>query len=104
VRGNTVTCKAVERSDLLRLAGFKEVRYDSVAVEFQRDLIRKITVRTAKQDRMATSDTFHSMVDWARRERYGEIAKLVSDGKFAYNAANANGWMILMQEWLKAKG
>jgi hypothetical protein len=101
---DAVTCKAVERSDLLKLAGFKEVKYDSVAVEFRGDLIKKITVRTAEEDRVATSDTFHSMVDWARRERYDEIAKLVSNGKFAYNARNARGWMVLMQEWLKTKG
>jgi hypothetical protein len=104
VSGYTVTCKAVEHSDLLKLAGFEQVKYDSVAVEFRGGLIRKITVRTAEEDRLATSDTFHSMVDWARRERYGEIAKLVSDGKFAYNARNARGWIVLMQEWLKTKG
>jgi ketosteroid isomerase-like protein len=104
VSGDTVTCKAVERSDLLKLAGFKEVKYDSVVVEFRGDLIRKITVRTVEEDRLVTSDTFHSMVDWARRERYGDIAKLVSDGKFAYNARNASGWMVLMREWLKTKG
>jgi hypothetical protein len=104
VNVDTVTCKAVERSDLLRLAGFMDVKYDSVSVEFRGDLIRKITVRTAEKDRLATSDTFHSMVDWATRERHGEIAKLVLNGKFAYNARNAEGWMVLMREWLKTKG
>jgi hypothetical protein len=91
VSGDTVTCKAVEDDDLLRLAGFREIRYDSVSVEFQGDLIKKITLRTAEKDREATSKTFHSMVDWATRERHSEIVKLVSGGKFAYNARNADG-------------
>lgn len=89
--GDTVTCKAVEHNDLLKLAGFKEIRYDSVALEFRGDLIKKITAKTAEEDQVATSKTFHSMVEWATRERHGEIVKLVSDGKFAYNARNAKG-------------
>jgi hypothetical protein len=101
--GDTVTCKAVEHDDLLKLAGFKEIRYDSVTLEFRSDLIKKITAKTAEEDQVATSETFHSMVEWATRERHGEIVKLVSDGKFAYNARNAKGWLVLMQEWLRTK-
>ena len=98
-----LTCKAVEDDDLLRLAGFREIRYDSVSMEFRGDLMKKITLRTAEKDREATSKTFHSMVDWATRERHSEIVKLVSGGKFAYNARNAEGWLALMKEWLRTK-
>lgn len=101
--GDTVTCTAVEHDDLLKLAGFKEIRYDSVTIEFRGKLIKKITLKTAEKDREATSKTFHSMVGWATREWHSEIVKLVSDGKFAYNAGNARGWLALMQEWLGIK-
>jgi len=101
--GDTVICKAVEHNDLLKLAGFKQIRYDSVALEFRGDLIKKITAKTAEEDQVATSKMFHSMVEWAMRQRHGEIVKLVSDGKFAYNARNAKGWLVLMQEWLRTK-
>jgi hypothetical protein len=104
VSGGAVTGTATERSDLLSLAGFEEFRYDSVTVEFRGDLINRITVRALNEDRVGTSGTFHSMVEWARRERHGDIVKLVQDGKFAYNARNAKGWLTLLQEWLKVRG
>jgi hypothetical protein len=102
VSGDNVAGKALEDDDLLRLAGFREIRYDFFSMDFRGNLIKRITVRTAERDREATSKTFRSMVEWGRRERYGEIAKLVSDGKFAYNAKNAKGWLALMQEWREA--
>jgi hypothetical protein len=104
VSGATVAGTATERSDLLSLAGFEAFTYDSVTVEFRGDLINRITVRASDEDWVGTSETFHSMVDWARRERYRDIVKLVQDGKFAYNAENAKGWLALLQEWLKMKG
>jgi hypothetical protein len=104
VSGGAVTGKATERSDLLSLAGFEEFRYDSVTVEFRGDIINRIAVRASDEDRVGASETFHSMVEWARRERYSDIVKLVQDGKFAYNAENAKGWMTLLQEWLRVKG
>ena len=102
VSGDAVSGKAVEDDDLLRLAGFKEIKYDSFIVEFRGDLIKRISVRTTKRDREATSKIFHSVVAWARQERYDETAKLVSDGKFVYNGKNAEGWLALLQEWREA--
>lgn len=98
VRGDTVTCKAIEQNDWYRLAGIEKVYYGSNTIIFRDELITKIKAELTEESARAIGEAFQSITEWASQERSQQLAELMPEGKIVYSAETAKGWLALLRE------
>ena len=99
VSGDTITCRAIERNDWLRLAGIEEVHYGSNTIVYNGVLISSIKAELTRKSSQAIGQALQSITEWASQERSQELAELMPEGEFVYSAELAEGWLALLSEW-----
>jgi hypothetical protein len=105
VSGDTVSHRAVEQNDMLRLMGISEIAYANCQISFRDGLIAEIRAQLAPASREANDAAMRSVTAWASRERREVLAQLMSQEESVHTAQNARIWLALLQDWRQsAKG
>jgi len=96
VKGNTVTFKATERNDWLKLAGLQDHQYDPCSMTVQGDLIQEIQVKSTPESMQQSQELFKKLAQWASKD-HGQVLDELS--KSEYNAESARAWLNLLTQW-----
>ncbi len=97
-KGDTVFCDLAETNDWYKAAGIDEAYY-SMKLVFHKGLI---TLLQAEQDpgtEKAVGQVLSPLMDWAYENRKKELADMMPEGKFIYNAENAKTSLALLRDW-----
>ncbi|UCB51618.1 MAG: nuclear transport factor 2 family protein [Candidatus Zixiibacteriota bacterium] len=97
-RGDTVYCELVETNDWLEAAGIDEAYYKGKFV-IGKGLIRHIRGEATRETQKAFQDVLNPLLEWASEERPEQLAQMMQEGKFVYNAENAKKSLALLKEW-----
>ena len=100
-KDNTVSCELVETNDWLKTSGIGEVRYTGKFV-FEEGLIKLIQGIPAPETEQAFNQVLNHLMEWASKERPERFAQMMPEGKFVYNAENAEKSLALLREWQEA--
>jgi hypothetical protein len=97
VRGETVTARAQETSEWLRLAGITAVHYDSLRYTFRDGLIVDVRAVLAQETWEAVARAMNRILPWARENHPEQLERLMPGGEFLYSAESAAGWLELLR-------
>jgi limonene-1,2-epoxide hydrolase len=100
-KNNTVSCELVETNDWLKTSGIGEARYTGKFV-FEEGLIKLIEGKPAPETEQAFNQVLSPLMEWASKERPEQVAEIMPEGKFVYNAENATKSLALLHEWQEA--
>lgn len=100
-KGDTVFCELIEMNDWLEAAGIEEAYY-SVKFVFRKNLITHIAGNPAPETQKAFDQVLDPLMEWASRERSEQLAEMAPEGKFIYDARNAQRSLALLREWQEA--
>jgi ketosteroid isomerase-like protein len=98
VRGDTVMCQVKETNDWIETAGISEAYYDGIIV-VRRGLISAIDAKFTPETDRAFRRTMVALMEWARAERPELLSEMMPQGRFVYNAENANKNLSLLREY-----
>jgi hypothetical protein len=100
-RGDTVFCELVEMNDWLEAAGIDKAYYEGKFV-IGNGLIRHIRGEATPETEKAFDQVLNPLLQWASRERSEQLAEMMPEGEFVYNAENAKKSLVLLKEWQEA--
>ncbi len=100
-KGDTVFCELIEMNDWLEAAGIEEAYYSAKFV-FRKGLITHIAGDPTPETQKAFSQVLDPLMEWASRERPEQLAEMMPEGKFIYDAQSAQKSLALLQEWQEA--
>jgi len=100
-KGDTVFCDLTETNDWLKTAGIGEARYAGKFV-VEGGLIKLIEGKLTPETDKALSQVLNPLMEWASKERPEQLAQMMPEGKFVYNAENALESLALLREWQEA--
>jgi limonene-1,2-epoxide hydrolase len=100
-KGDTVFCDWTETDDWLKTAGIGEARYTGRFV-FEDGLIKLMEGKPAPETDQAFNQVLNPLMEWASKERPEQLAQMMPEGKFVYNAENAMKSLALLREWQEA--
>lgn len=100
-KADTVFCDLTETNDWLKTAGIGEARYTGRFV-FEDGLIKLIEGKATPETDLAFNQVLNPLMEWASEERPKELAQMMPEGKFVYNAENAMKSLALLREWQEA--
>jgi len=98
VRGDTVFCQAKETNDWIETADIGEFYYHGLIVT-RSGRIEAIEAAFIPETNQAFQRVMKPLMDWARAERSDELAKMMPQGRFLYNAENAGKNLSLLREY-----
>jgi len=98
IRGDTVYCQAKETNDWIETADIGEFYYEGVIV-VRRGRIETIEASFTPETDRAFRRVMMPLMEWARTERPEELAELMPQGEFLYNAENAKKNLSLLREF-----
>ena len=100
-KADTVFCDLTETNDWLKTAGIGEARYTGRFV-FEDGLMKLIEGKATPETDLAFNQVLNPLMEWASEERPEELAQMMPEGKFVYNAENAKKSLALLREWQEA--
>jgi hypothetical protein len=95
---DTVFCELIEMNDWLEAAGIDEAYYEGKFV-IGRGLIKHISAVATPETEKAFQDVLNPLLEWASKERPEQLAQMMPEGKFIYNADSAKRSLALLKEW-----
>jgi len=98
IKGDTIFCGLIETNDWLKTAGIGEARYTGWFV-FEGGLIKLIEGKALPETDTAFSQVLNPLIEWASKERPEQLAQMMPEGKFVYNAENAKKSLALLRQW-----
>jgi hypothetical protein len=98
---DTVLCEVIEMNDWLEAAGIDEAFYTGRFV-FEDGLIKHIKGSPTPETDKAFQEVLVPLMEWASKERPEQLAEMMPEGKFVYNAQNAEKSLALLREWREA--
>jgi len=101
IKGDTIFCGLIETNDWLKTAGIVEARYTGWFV-FEGGLIKLIEGKATPETDTAFSQVLNPLMEWASQERPEQLAQMMPEGKFVYNAENAKKSLALLRQWQEA--
>jgi len=96
--GDSVFCNLTEKNDWLQIAEIGEAHY-SVMFIFKDGLISKISASAKPETAEAFNNVLAPLMIWARENKSDLLTEMMPEGKFIYNAENANKTLTLLTEW-----
>jgi hypothetical protein len=99
--GDTVQCQLTETNDWLKTAGIPEARYTGFMV-IEKGFIQSIRAELVPESDRAFKRVLVPLMEWGSKERPQQVAEMMPQGQFVYNAENANRSLALLQEWKQA--
>ncbi len=100
-KGDTVFCELIQMNDWLEATGIDEAFYTGRFV-FQKGLIKHIKGTPTPETEKAFQEVLIPLLEWASKERPEQLAEMMPEGKFVYNAENAQKYLVLLQQWQEA--
>jgi len=97
-RGDTVFVEAKETNDWIETADIGEFYYQAVIV-VRRGRIESIEAAFTPETDQAFRRVIAPLMEWARAERTDQLAELMPQGEFLYNAENARKYLSLLREY-----
>jgi limonene-1,2-epoxide hydrolase len=97
-RGDTVICQLKETSDWIETSDIGEAYFTAIFVVRQGRILSVVAKLTLESDR-AFRRVMMPLMDWARTERPEQLAELMPQGEFVYDAKNAKRYLSLLMEF-----
>jgi hypothetical protein len=97
-KGDTVFCELIEMNDWLEISEIDEAFYSARFV-FQRGLIKHIGGTPTPETEKAFGEVLTPLMEWASEHKPEQLAQMMPEGKFVYNAGNAEKSLALLREW-----
>jgi hypothetical protein len=97
-RGDTVFVEARETNDWIETADIGEFYYQTVIV-VRRGRIEAIEAVFTPETDHAFRRVMGPLMEWARAERSDQLAGIMPQGEFLYNAENARKYLSLLRDY-----
>jgi ketosteroid isomerase-like protein len=97
-RGDTVFCQVKETNDWIETADIGEFYYHGYIV-VRRGRIETIEAAFVPETDQAFRRVMKPLMEWARAERPDKLAEMMPEGRFEYNAENAEKNLSLLREY-----
>jgi ketosteroid isomerase-like protein len=97
-RGDTVFCRAKETNDWIETADIGEFYYQAVIV-VRRGRIETIEATFTPETDRAFRRVMVPLTEWAKAERPDQLAEMMPQGEFLYNAGNAKKNLSLLRDF-----
>jgi hypothetical protein len=97
-RGDSVMCELAETNDWLKATGIEEAHY-SVTFVVGDGLIESIRAQQVPETAQAFKEVLGPLLEWASEHRPQQVAEMMPEGEFIYNAENARKSLLLLREW-----
>lgn len=97
-KGDTVFCELIEMNDWVEVSEIDEAFYSAQFV-FERGLIKHIGGTPTPETEKAFEKVLTPLLEWASEHRPEQLAEMMPEGKFVYNAENAGKSLALLREW-----
>jgi hypothetical protein len=98
IKGDTIFCGLIETNDWLKTAGIGEAHYAARFV-VEGGLVKVIEGKALPETDTAFSQVLNPLLEWASKQRPEQLAQMMPEGEFVYNAENAKKSLALLREW-----
>jgi len=98
MRGDTVFCQVKETNEWIETAGISELYYQGFIV-VRRGWIETIEIPLTPESEKAYRRVMMPLMGWARAERPEQLAEMMPQDEFVYNAGNAQRSLSLLQDF-----
>lgn len=102
IKGNTISTVLTEQNDFYKAIGIPERKYQFTFVYNDQGLIKEAILEKSLSSSEAFDTALKPALEWARKERPGELAEIYPDNNFVYNKEMAKRWLRLLGDWHKA--
>ncbi|NIN00544.1 MAG: hypothetical protein GTO24_21410 [candidate division Zixibacteria bacterium] len=100
-KGDTVFCELIEMNDWLEVSKIDEAFYSAQFV-VERGLIKHIRGTPTPETEKAFEEVLTPLLKWASEHKPEQLAEMMPEGKFVYNAENAEKSLAILREWKQA--
>jgi hypothetical protein len=102
IKGNTISTVLTEQNDFYKAIGISERKYQFTYVYNDQGLIKEAILEKSLLSSEAFDAALKPALEWARKERPGELAEIYPNDNFVYNTQMAKRWLRLLSDWHKA--
>jgi YD repeat-containing protein len=102
IKENTISTVLTEQNDFYKVLGVSERRYQLTFVYDGQGLIKETTLEKSLSSLESFDAALKPALEWARKERPGELAEIYPNDNFVYNTQMAKRWLRLLYDWRKA--
>jgi hypothetical protein len=102
IKGNTISTVLTEENDFFNAIGVSERKYQFTFVFNDQGLIKEAILERSLSSFEAFDAALKPALEWARKERAGELAEIYPNNNFVYNTQMAKRWLQLLRDWHKA--
>jgi CubicO group peptidase (beta-lactamase class C family) len=102
IKGNTISTVLTEQNDFYKAIGVSERKYQFTFVYNDQGLIKEAILEKSLSRSEEFDAALKPALEWARKERPGELAEIYPNDNFVYNTQMAKRWLRLLSDWHKA--
>lgn len=102
INGNTISTALREQNDFYKAIGVSERKFQFTFVYNDQGLIKEAILEKSLSSFEAFDAALNPALEWARKERPGELAEIYPNNNFVYNTQMAKRWLRLLRDWHKA--
>jgi hypothetical protein len=102
IKGNTISTVLTEQNDFYKAIGIPERKYQFTFVYNDQGLIKEAILEKSLSSAEAFDAALKPALEWARKERPGELDEIYPNNNFVYNTQMAKRWLRLLRDWHKA--
>jgi len=102
IKGNTISTVLTEQNDFYKAIGVSERKFQFSFVYNDQGLIREAIFGKSLSSLVEFDAALKPALEWARKERSGELAEIYPNNNFVYNTQMAERWLRLLSDWHKA--
>lgn len=105
VKGESVTCRATEQNDFLRLAGLGPMDYTASTITFEAGRVVRMSATLSEESAAEVSRYMQPFLDWASKREPTRVATFLnSDGTFAFGFEPAMTFKRLLRVYAAMHG
>jgi len=102
IKGNTISTVLTEQNDFYKAIGVSERKFGFTFVYDDKGLIKEVILEKSLSGFEAFDAALKPALEWAGKERPGELAEIYPNNNFVYNTQMAKRWLRLLSDWHKA--
>jgi hypothetical protein len=102
IKENTISTVLAEENDFYKAIGVSERKYQFTFVFNDQGLIMEAILERSLSSFETFDAALKPALEWARKERAGELAEIYPNNNFVYNTQMAKRWLQLLRDWHKA--
>jgi len=102
IKENSISTVLTEQNDFYKAIGVSERNYQFTFVFNDKGLIKEAILERSLSSVEAFDAALKPALEWARKERAGELAEIYPNNNFVYNTQMAKRWLRLLSDWHKA--